>query len=374
MSRRIVIAPDSFKGSATAAEVAEAIADGWRSVAQDDELVLRPMADGGEGTLAAIVAAVDGSRLVPITVDGPDDHPVDTHWALLPGGVGVVELANTSGLGLLHPLLPFHAHSRGFGQAVAAALAAGVSELQLAIGGSSSSDGGVGALRALGARFSDSRGAATADGNAGLASLATIDLAALPALPSGGVRVLTDVRSPLLGPTGAALLFGGQKGASPDTIPTLEANLAHLLGIVAQTRTDAVALSERAGAGAAGGTGFGLSLWGATSSSGARSVAALIGLDDATRGADLVVTGEGRFDEQTGEGKVVDHVRATADAQAVPIALVAGLIAAAPVGFAASVSLTDLAGSGSAAYAAPLAWARAAGAALAGRFADGIAR
>jgi len=374
MPRRIVIAPDSFKGSATAAEIAEAIAAGWRSVSPKDEVALRPMADGGEGTLTAIAAAVDGSRLIPVTVDGPDDRAVHTHWALLPGGVGIVELANTSGLGLLDPLLPFRAHTRGFGQAIAAALAAGVTELQLAIGGSASTDGGVGALRALGGRFSDAHGMATSDGNAGLAALATIDLDVLPELPSGGVRVLTDVRSPLLGPTGAAYLFGAQKGATPDDIPALEANLAHLLAIVAQTRTDAVALSERAGAGAAGGTGFGISLWGATSSSGAESVAALIGLDEAAHGADLVVTGEGRFDEQTGKGKVVDHVRATADAHALPTALVAGLITAEPAGFTASLSLSDLAGSGSAAYSDPLTWARAAGAALAERFTGGLGR
>ncbi|MBK4347079.1 glycerate kinase [Lacisediminihabitans changchengi] len=374
MRRRIVIAPDSFKGSATASEIAEAIAAGWHSVRADDDLVLRPMADGGEGTMAAIVAAVDDSRLMPITVDGPDDRPVHTHWALLPGGIGVVELANTSGLGLLDPLRPFHAHTRGFGQAIAAALEAGVSQLQLAIGGSSSSDGGVGALRALGARFVDAHGAETPDGNAGLATLAAVQLDGLRALPVGGVQVLTDVRSPLLGETGASYVFGAQKGASADDLPLLERNLGNLLSvirqtsIISQTSTDAVALSTRAGAGAAGGTGFGLSLWGATSSSGADSVAQLIGLDEAIRDTDLVVTGEGRFDEQTGEGKVVDRVRATADAHGVPTALVAGLISAAAVGFAASTSLTALAGSGAAAYADPLTWARVAGAELAKRF------
>ena len=318
----------------------------------------------------AIVAAVPGARLIPITVDGPDDRPVDSCWAALPGGVGVVELANTSGLGLLDPLLPFHAHTRGFGQAIVAALAAGMTELQLAIGGSSSTDGGVGALRALGGRFMDTTGTATSDGNAGLAGLATIDLTALPALPARGAAVLTDVRSPLLGPTGAAAMFGEQKGATRQDIPTLEANLDALLAVVAQTRTDALALSQAAGAGAAGGTGFGLSLWGTTSSSGADSVAALIRLPETLRTADLVITGEGRFDEQTSEGKVVDRVRAIADANAVPTALVVGSITAEPVGFAAIASLTELAGSAAISLAEPVLWARAAGVMLAERFAD----
>jgi len=373
-SRRIVIAPDSFKGSATAAEIADAIAEGWREVNPTDELILRPMADGGEGTLDAIIAAVPGSRLVPVRVDGPDDRPVDTHWGLLPStpaqleGTGVVELANTSGLGLLDPLRPFYAHTRGFGQAIAAALDSGVSQLILTIGGSASTDGGVGALRALGARFSDAGGAATADGNAALAALATIDLSALRRLPSGGARLLTDVRSPLLGPTGAAHLFGAQKGASSKEREQLEANLAHLLAVTQRARGDAQTLSELPGAGAAGGTGFGLLLWGAVAASGADTVAELIGLPAAIETADVIVTGEGRFDEQTGTGKVVDRVRLMGARRGVPVALVAGLITTDTTGFATTASLSALAGSSDGAYATPLPWARAAGQAMAGRF------
>jgi len=372
--RRVVVAPDSFKGSATAAEIAGALAEGWFRVFPGDELVLRPMADGGEGTLEAIAAAVPGSRLVPITVDGPDDRPVDTYWGWLPPtapqptGIGVVELANTSGLGLLNPLRPFHAHTRGFGQAISAALDAGVSQLVLAIGGSASTDGGVAALRALGARFSDAAGTSTVDGNAALAELASIDLSTLRQLPPGGAHILTDVRSPLLGSGGAAHVFGAQKGASPSELPLLEANVAHLLHLVQGVRPDALMLSELPGAGAAGGTGFGLSLWGAIGDSGAATVAQLIGLPEAVGAADLVITGEGRFDEQTGEGKVVDRVRRIADEQGVPVMLVAGLIQAQTDAFAASTSLSELAGSPDAAYADPLPWARLAGENLARQF------
>ena len=147
---RVVIAPDSFKGTASAAEIADAVAVGWRSERPDDDLVLLPMADGGEGTLDAVAAAVPGSERVPVTVTGPDDRPVETAWLRLPDGRALVELAATSGLTLLDGLRPDTAHTTGFGQAIAAALDAGATGLLLGIGGSASTDGGVGALQALG--------------------------------------------------------------------------------------------------------------------------------------------------------------------------------------------------------------------------------
>ncbi|WP_394550792.1 glycerate kinase [Agromyces sp. MMS24-JH15] len=361
MSRRIVLAPDSFKGTATAAEAADALARGWRSVAPDDEIVELPMADGGEGTLDAFAVAVPGARRVQVTVTGPDDRPVDAAWLRLPDGTAVVELALASGITLLDPLRPLDAQTLGFGEAIAAALDAGATGLLLAIGGSSSTDGGTGALVALGARFLDGDGRPIPRGGGGLASLAVVDVSGLRTLPAEGARILSDVTNPLLGPTGAAAVFAPQKGATPDEVDLLEANLARLARIV----RGGDALAAAPGAGAAGGTGFGLLAWGARMAGGAGAVADAIGLDAALAGASLVVTGEGRFDGQSAAGKVPSEVTARAAAAGVPVGLVAGAITADASGFAASVSLSALAGSGAAAMAEPLRWLEAAGAVLA---------
>ena len=322
------------------------------------------MADGGEGTLDALAAAVDGAVRVAITVQGPDDRPVDTAWLRLPAGDGggdtaVVELAMTSGITLLDPLRPLDAHTLGFGQAIAAALDAGVTRLLLAIGGSSSTDGGAGALTALGGRFLDAYGHPIRLGNRGLGTLVTVDLSGLLPLPVGGAQILSDVTSPLLGATGAAAVFGPQKGAPTDMIDVLESNLARLARLVP--------VPESApGAGAAGGTGFGLLAWGGTMAGGASAVADAIGLDEALVHADLVVTGEGRFDGQSEAGKAPTEVARRAAAAGVGVALVAGAITAATDRFAASVSLSDLAGGSAEAMAEPVRWLELAGARLAG--------
>ncbi len=181
----VVFAPDSFKGSATAAEVASALATGWSSVRPGDRVVLAPMADGGEGTLDAFEVAVPGSTRRPVRVTGPDGAPRDASWLLLPDGTAVVELAETSGIGLMPSLAPFDAQTTGFGQAIAAALDAGATGLLLAIGGSASTDGGAGMLTALGARLLDAAGGAVVPGNRGLASLDRVELG-LRALPREG--------------------------------------------------------------------------------------------------------------------------------------------------------------------------------------------
>lgn len=354
----VVIAPDSFKGTATAVDVADAIAAGWASVRPGDTLHRFPMADGGEGTLDAFAAAVPGSTRMPLTVPGPDNRPVDSCWLLLPDGTGVVELANTSGLGLLDELLPLDAHTLGFGQAIAAALDHGVDRLLLAVGGSSSTDGGAGALAALGARFLDGRGQPVALGNRGLGEVERVDLSGLRTPPAGGVTVLSDVTSPLLGPAGAASVFGPQKGADAAQLPVMEANLAQLATLLP-------ADPALPGTGAAGGTSFGLVAWGAVIAAGSGAVGDAIGLPDAVSSADIVITGEGRFDDQSGAGKVASYVRGLADAADVAALLVAGSIGAETTGFAGARSLTDLAGSSEAAMGDPLRYLRAAGAALA---------
>lgn len=365
----VVLAPDSFKGTIGAAAAAAALRDGWASADPSAEIVVKPMADGGEGTLDAFAAAVPGARRMPVSVTGPDGRRVEASWLLLPAaadapdGTGVVELASTSGIELLaagSALRPLDAGTRGFGEAVAAALAHGVSRLVLGIGSSASTDGGTGLLTALGARFTDAAGRPIPSGGRGLDRVAAADLDGLPPLPPGGVRVLTDVTSPLLGAEGAAAVFGPQKGASPHEIEVLERGLRRLAELIPVD-------PGAPGAGAAGGTGFGLLAWGAQLVPGADAVAELIGLREAMAHATVVVTGEGSFDGQSAAGKAPEAVRALAASEGVAVALVAGRIApdAATAGFAGAVSLTELAGSSEAAMQDPGRWLFAAGAELA---------
>jgi glycerate kinase len=346
---RVVVSPDSLTGSATAVEAARALRRGWLRARPDDDVMIAPMADGGQGTLDVLEAAVPGARRVPVRVTGPDDRPVDAHWLHLPDGTGVVEVASTSGITLLDPLVPLTAHTRGFGQAIRAALDAGVPRLLLALGGSSSTDGGVGALRELGARAIHADGSPAGDGGGALAGIASLDLSGLRALPAGGARILGDVRAPLTGPAGAAAVYGPQKGATPADVRALEAGLAHLAGLLGVDPTTP-------GAGAAGGTAAGLLAWGAVVGSGSAGVAEAIGLAGLVAGADVVITGEGRFDAQSRTGKVASHVLDVAREHATAAILVAGSVAAPTDGFAAARSLTDLAGSADAARADAATW------------------
>jgi glycerate kinase len=368
---RIVIAPDSFKGSASAVHVCRAIASGWREVRPGDDIVELPMADGGEGTLDAFLLAVPGSERMPLHAVGPDGQEVEASWVKLPptpelpGGTGVVELAATSGLPLMSRPDPLHAHTLGFGQAIVDALENGVSRLLLGIGGSASTDGGAGALVALGALLLDDDGEPVPLGGGGLGDIARVDLSALAPLPAGGALVLSDVTNPLLGPTGAAHVFGEQKGADAAQRDLLDAALAHWSSELAGA--DVAVDPATPGAGAAGGTGYGLLAWGAQLVSGASTIADAVGLDTALAHADLLITGEGRYDAQTDGGKAPSIVTARAAADGVPVALVAGAIAAPTEDFLAACSLTELAGSAAEAMAHPETWLTAAGRRLAER-------
>lgn len=361
---KVVFAPDSFKGSITAADAAAALAAGWASVDPRAETVLRPMADGGEGTTAAFAAAVDGAKRMPITVNGPAGTPVQTSWLLLPPGpdaprgTGVIDLASTSGIELLDDLRPFDADSSGFGQAIAAALDHGVSRLVLGIGSSASSDGGVGMLTALGARFLDENGVAVRSGARGLGDIAHADLTALRTAPE--TLVLTDVTNPLTGPRGATAVFGPQKGLVSTDIDAVDASLAQLAQLIGLD-------PDLPGSGAAGGVGGALVVWGAVLASGAQEVARLVDLGETLEGADVVVTGEGSYDGQSGDGKVPSYVAELGAAAGAHAALAAGRVTsdADTSPFAAVASLTDLAGSGDAALAEPARHLRTAGAALA---------
>lgn len=362
---RVVLAPDSFKGTITAADAATALADGWATVDPTAEFVHRPMADGGEGTVAAFEAAVPGAVRMPITVDGPAGEKIDTSWLLLPptrdapAGTAVIDLGSTSGIELLRELRPWDADTTGLGQALAAALDHGVSRLVVGIGSSASTDGGTGMLSALGALFLDAAGAPVPRGARGLDSIASADLTALRPAPE--VRVLTDVTNPLTGPRGAAAVFGPQKGLrSPDDIALVDdglRRLAVLLGVDPAGE----------GNGAAGGTGAALVALGGALAPGAAEVADLIGLDAAISGADVVITGEGSYDGQSGDGKVPSFLAGLAAVAGTDAMLAAGRITpdADTALFAATASLTDLAGSSEAARTEPVRWLRVAGADLA---------
>ncbi|PZE30137.1 glycerate kinase [Curtobacterium sp. MCBD17_028] len=353
---RVLVAPDAFKGTASAASIARALAHGWRAERPGDVLDLAPMADGGEGTIDAFATAFPDAERVPVVVRGPDDRPVHAEWLRLPDGRGLVELASTSGITLLDHPRPDAAHTHGFGAAIAAALGAGARGVVLAIGGSASTDGGLGVLRELGLRLRPPLGPDDT-GGAALDRIEAVDRATLRPTPEG-VRILTDVTAPLLGPRGAAAVFGPQKGITPDRVPVHESRLRRWASMFPDVDPDTP------GAGAAGGTGFGLLAWGGTIALGGEAVAEVLDLADSVLHADLVVTGEGRFDGQTAGGKVVAVVQALAAAARRPVALVAGEIAVDPRGFAHAVALTDLTDRASAMRGA-LAWSRTAGARLA---------
>lgn len=366
---RVVFAPDSFKGSVPAAKAARALAAGWAVVEPEVTSTLLPMADGGEGTLAAIASCVPGSRPVPVTVMHPRGArfgQVRAAWLLLPPdassprGTGVVELESTAGIELLGAELdPWRAGTSGFGDAIRSALDHGVSRLVLAIGSSASTDAGVGMLSALGAVVSTHDGALTTVA-ASLSAITSIDLTTMRALPPGGVSVLTDVTSPLLGETGAAALFGPQKGFRQSEVRAVDRALNRAAELLA-------ADPHLPGSGAAGGTGLALSAWGANLVPGAPSVAQIIGLEAAISGAEFVVTGEGSYDRQSALGKVPGFVLDLATANGKPAGIVAGRLAhdARGDGFRAAISLAEMAGGAEAAMADPLMWLTRAGAQLA---------
>ncbi len=368
---RIVVAPDKFKGSLTAREVAARVAAGIAEEAPDAEVVQVPVADGGDGTLDAALAA--GYALVEVRAQGPTGDRVDTAFAAR-DGVAVVEMADVSGLRLLLPdrLDALRASSYGTGEVVRAALDDGCRTVVLGIGGSASTDGGAGMLQALGARLLDAAGRPLGPGGAALANLASVDLAGLhPALAETRVIVASDVDNPLLGPNGAAAVYGPQKGASVSDVAVLDAalerwadvaepaaaDLAHLRAS-SQTvepvrgrrevcevapggdrapgdradgdrapgdRACAVAPRDRPGAGAAGGVGFAaMAVLGAELQPGIRLVLDLVGFDRHLPGATLVVTGEGSLDAQTLSGKAPAGVAAAATAAGIPVVTVSG--------------------------------------------------
>lgn len=358
---RVVVAPDSFKGSLPARQAAEIIADAWRTVRPGDEVLLAPQADGGEGTLDALAAVhVDARWYSAGPVRGPDGRDTEGRWLQLADGTAVIELAQMSGLPMMAHLQPLAASTYGLGQVIAAAVTHGCHRLVIGLGGSASTDGGAGALQALGARLRDRAGHEIGPGGGELARLHTIDMTALTPPPPGGVTLLSDVDAPLLGPAGAAHVFGPQKGADTGQCIFLDAALARFadrLGVVVRTNP------AQPGVGSAGGTAFGLTAWGATLTPGADYIAAVTGLSAAFGHADLIVTGEGRFDHTSLTGKVVGAILTHCDNTSTRGVIIAGDFATDPPD--GSVSLTDTAGSTAAALAQPQQWLRSAAIAVA---------
>jgi len=310
---RIVIAPDAFKGSATARVVAAAIADGLRDVWGDAaDLIERPIADGGEGTVDVFLAA--GAHAQTCVVAGPLGEPVEAVYALRDGRA-VIEMAAASGLPLAGdaPRI-WDATSFGTGELLRDALDRGATSIVLGIGGSATNDGGAGALAALGVRFRDADGASLEPSPAGLRTLAAIDAGGIdPRLARVRLAIACDVTNPLLGPAGATAVYGPQKGATAADVPALDAVLARFAACAAAT--SGRDLRDRPGSGAAGGLGFGLATFaGAEFAPGFPLVAEACGLRDTLTAADWCFTGEGRIDAQTLAGKVVAGVAALAGA------------------------------------------------------------
>jgi glycerate 2-kinase len=343
---RVVVAPDKFKGSLTAAQVADRVAAGLARAAPGVDVVRLPVADGGDGTLEAALSA--GYRRVPVRAEGPTGEAVHTAYGER-DGVAVVELADVSGLGRLPGGRPAAgaASSYGTGQVIRAALDAGCRRIVLGIGGSASTDGGAGLVEALGGRVRDARGEEVGRGGAALGAVRSLDLTGLhPALASTDVVVASDVDNPLLGPRGAAAVYGPQKGASPADVAALDAALARWADAV--QRATGLDLAGIPGAGAAGGVGFAaLAVLGATLQPGIELILDLVGFAAALPGAGLVITGEGSLDSQTLHGKAPVGVAAAARSAGIPVVAVAGrsLVTAAALeraGIQAAYALTDL--------------------------------
>ncbi len=325
---RILVAPDKFRGTLTARQAAEAFSTGWRRERPDDDLELVPMADGGEGTMDALVDAL-GGRVEAVTVTGPLGDPVDAAFASAPsqgGTLGVVEMARASGLALLDAGRrdPLRTTTRGTGELMARAIDAGAARLVVCIGGSATNDGGVGMASALGGRFLDASGHPIANGGEALLGLARIDLSAVhPGLARVQVTGACDVDNPLTGPSGASAVYGPQKGASADDVAVLDRALGHLAAVV--ERDLAIALRDEAGAGAAGGLGFGLMAFcGARLHPGVEVVMDAVGLVERIARADLVVTGEGSLDAQSLRGKTPAGVLEACGLAEVPAVIVCG--------------------------------------------------
>lgn len=329
---RILVAPDKFKGSLTAVEAARHIADGWKEGWPECEMVVRPVADGGDGTLETVEAAIGGEWKTSPARDARG-RIRETQWLWHPGTVTAwIEIARICGVASLppHEMNPLDATTAGVGDVIAAAQTAGARRIFLCLGGSATNDAGCGMAAALDFAFEDSAGAPFDPLPSALPRLAAIKKP--KRRPSVEIIALTDVCNPLLGPDGASRIYGPQKGAAPKDVEVLEAALAHVAKIVAREGFKASPLTQ--GAGAAGGLGFGvLAFLRGRLFPGFDTIARMTNLSDEVAAADLVITGEGRIDEQTSAGKAPAGVASLARRHGKPV-----------IAFAGSIPLSNTAG------------------------------
>jgi glycerate kinase len=328
---RVLIAADKFKGTLTAVQVAERVTAGLRRVLPDLEVEALPVADGGDGTVAAAVAAGFARR--EVRVAGPLGEPVVAAYALR-GDTAVVEMAEASGLQRLPAgvFAPLTASTYGSGELLRAALDAGARTIVFGVGGSATTDGGAGMLAALGARFLDAAGELVGPGGGGLCDLVTADLSDLDdRLASIDLVLASDVDNPLTGPKGAPAVYGPQKGASPGDVAALDAALGHFAAVLEKTVGERAAEHALApGAGAAGGIGYGALILGARFRPGIEVMLDVLGFARALSKATLVITGEGSLDEQTLHGKAPAGVAAAARAAGKEVVAVCGRLALPP--------------------------------------------
>ncbi|MET9801004.1 glycerate kinase [Streptomyces sp. NPDC006368] len=346
---RVLVAADKFKGSLTAVQVAERVTAGLRHVVPGLEVETLPVADGGDGTVAAAVAAGFERREVRVT--GPLGEPVTAAYALR-DGTAVVEMAEASGLQLLPDgvFAPLTSTTYGSGELLRAALDAGARTIVFGVGGSATTDGGAGMLAALGARFLDAEGKPVGPGGGGLRDLATADLSGLDTrFRDVDLILASDVDNPLTGPKGAPAIYGPQKGASPDDVAELDAALAHFASVLSESiGSRATELAASPGAGAAGGIGYGALVGlGASFRPGIDVMLDVLGFGPALARATLVITGEGSLDEQTLHGKAPAGVAAAARAKGIEVVAVCGRLALLPealgrAGIRRAYALTEL--------------------------------
>jgi glycerate kinase len=328
MPMKIVIAPDSFKESLSAMQVAQVIEDGFREIFPDAHYVKLPVADGGEGTVQAMIDATGGQR-IERAVTGPLGEPVPAFYGLTGGEpVAVIEMAAASGLELVPPEQrnPLRTTSYGTGQLIRAALDAGARRFVLGVGGSATNDGGAGMAQALGARLLDAQGVELGPGGGALARLDRIDVSGLdPRVREAVFEVACDVGNPLVGPQGASAIFGPQKGASPDMVAQLDASLLHYAGVIRRDLGHDIA--QVPGAGAGGGIAAAMMVFlGGRLRPGSEIVTDAVGLARALEDADLVVTGEGRVDGQTVQGKTPVGVARVAQRCGKPVIAIGGCL------------------------------------------------
>ncbi|XTZ38940.1 glycerate 2-kinase [Salmonella enterica] len=323
---KIVIAPDSYKESLSATEVAQAIEKGFREIFPDAQYVSVPVADGGEGTVEAMIAATKGT-LHSANVTGPLGDSVDAHWGMSGDGkTAFIEMAAASGLALVPPKLrnPLITTSRGTGELILHAMEQGATNIIIGIGGSATNDGGAGMVQALGAKLTDANGTEIGYGGGSLMSLSEIDISGLDArLAQCSIRVACDVTNPLVGDKGASRIFGPQKGATEALIVELDRNLDHYADVIKKSlRVD---VKNVPGSGAAGGMGAALMAFlGAELRSGIEIVTQALNLEEHIHDCTLVVTGEGRIDSQSIHGKVPVGVASVAKKYHKPVIGIAG--------------------------------------------------